>query len=383
MLALLLALALSLTLRRMPDSEGARLWALAFLPLAAGLVLQQVEVDATLVLVLRDPLVLAGFALLLAGLRQVLQLPRIWLLSGSIVLASLVASFFFTTVWPLPELRQALRLTGVTLLCLGCVTVLRELREPLARRVGLFLQGVFATLVMLTVLRLALLLPERSPFLAALEGTARVVQAALLLAALLGLVLLLAARMNVTLVRLVVRDPLTGVLNRRGLDEAAHTTLGFARRVGRPVGLLLCEPDPLAAGNERQGAAQGDEVLGHFAALLDRQFEGADLAGRLGGGQFAVLLPGAGPEEALQAAETLREDFAAQPLLVGGEPVSLSVSIGVVSLPATELAWAGLLAHADVALHEAKACGRNACVLSRSPREPEALPPPDPAGVQP
>lgn len=380
MLALLLALVLSLTLRRIPGSEGARLWALAFLPLAAGLALRRVEIDATVVLVLRDPLVLAGFALLLAGLRQELRLPRIWLLSGGIVLASLVASFLFTTVWPLPELRQALRLTGVALLCLGCVTVLRELREPLTHRVGLFLQGVFGTLVMLNVLRLALLLPRRTPFLDALEDTAWIAQAALLLAALLGLVLLLAARMNVTLGRLVVHDPLTGVLNRRGLDEAAHTTLVFARRVGRPVGLLLCELERLPPPDERQGAAQADAVLAGFGALLEQQFEGADLAGRLGGGRFAVLLPGAGPEEALQAAETLRGSFAAQARPVDGAPAPPTVSIGVVSQPAAEVAWAGLLAHAEIALHEARTRGGDACALLGSRREPDPLPP-DPAGV--
>ncbi len=384
MLALLLSLVLGLTLRWVPDSDGARLWALAFAPLAAGQALKIVEVDTTLQLVLRDPLILTGFALLLTGLRQYLALPRLWLPSVAIVLGSLIANALFTAVWPLPAAREAVRLAGMAVLGLACVAALRELREAALRPVRDFLQGVFGLIALLSLLRLALLPLEPGAPLAMAEDLARLVQGLLLLAALLGLMLLLTARMNLMLGRLSMHDALTGVLNRRGLDEAAQTTLAFARRVGRPVGLLLCDLDRFKAINDTHGHALGDEALKAFAELLREQFDGADLIGRIGGEEFALLLPGAGPREAMLAAEALRQRVAAQPLLLpaAGTPLRLTVSIGVLSQPAQEASWGAMLAQADAALYEAKARGRDRCVLAGedTPAAAGRLPP-APAGA--
>ncbi|MEA2911132.1 MAG: hypothetical protein QOJ15_3213, partial [Bradyrhizobium sp.] len=126
---------------------------------------------------------------------------------------------------------------------------------------------------------------------------------------------------------------------------------------GRPVTVMIFDIDHFKSINDRFGHPAGDEILKLFAAVVTNTLRITDLSGRIGGEEFAALLP-CSMEEALIAAERVREAFAASGIAVDEAPVETTVSIGVAGGPAlTELDV--LLAAADTALYQAKRAGRN------------------------
>lgn len=151
-------------------------------------------------------------------------------------------------------------------------------------------------------------------------------------------------------------DALTGLLNRRGLDEALHAALA---RQGAPLSVLVFDLDHFKRVNDRFGHLTGDAVLREVAALLRANLRGGDLLGRWGGEEFVVLLPGVPACTAHAIAERLRTRLLAQ-VSVRGEPITASV--GVSSATGEDSALS-LLARADAALYAAKRAGRNRTVL--------------------
>ncbi|HVV41156.1 MAG TPA: GGDEF domain-containing protein [Nitrobacter sp.] len=152
-------------------------------------------------------------------------------------------------------------------------------------------------------------------------------------------------------------DPLTGMFNRRGFAEATARVIDREAGAGRPVTVLIFDIDHFKSINDRFGHAVGDDVLKLFAAVVTNALRITDLSGRIGGEEFAALLP-CSIEEAVVAAERVREAFAASGIAVEDAPVDTTVSIGVAGgPPGTELEV--LLAAADTALYQAKRGGRN------------------------
>ncbi len=152
-------------------------------------------------------------------------------------------------------------------------------------------------------------------------------------------------------------DPLTGMFNRRGFAEATSRMIEREANAGRPVTVMIFDIDHFKSINDRFGHPAGDEVLKLFAAVVANTLRITDLSGRIGGEEFAALLP-CSMDEALIAAERVREAFAASGIAVDDAPVETTVSIGVAGGPAlTELDV--LLAAADTALYQAKRGGRN------------------------
>jgi diguanylate cyclase (GGDEF)-like protein len=153
-------------------------------------------------------------------------------------------------------------------------------------------------------------------------------------------------------------DPLTGMFNRRGFAEATSRVIEREAKAGRPVTVLIFDIDHFKSINDRFGHPAGDEILKLFAAVVINALRITDLSGRIGGEEFAALLP-CSLEEGVLAAERVREAFEASGIVdeVAG-PVDTTVSIGVAGGPAgTELEV--LLAAADTALYQAKRGGRN------------------------
>jgi diguanylate cyclase (GGDEF)-like protein len=152
-------------------------------------------------------------------------------------------------------------------------------------------------------------------------------------------------------------DPLTGMFNRRGFVEATSRVIEREANAGRPVTVLIFDIDHFKSINDRFGHPAGDEILKLFATVVVNTLRISDLSGRIGGEEFAALLP-CSLEEGVIAAERVREAFAASGIAVEEGPVETSVSIGVAGGPAgTELEV--LLAAADTALYQAKRSGRN------------------------
>jgi diguanylate cyclase (GGDEF)-like protein len=153
-------------------------------------------------------------------------------------------------------------------------------------------------------------------------------------------------------------DPLTGMFNRRGFAEATSRVIEREANAGRPVTVMIFDLDHFKSINDRFGHPAGDEILKLFAAIVINTLRITDLSGRIGGEEFAALLP-CSLEEALAAAERVREAFEHSGIVDDNTgPVATTVSIGVAGGPAgTELEV--LLAAADTALYQAKRGGRN------------------------
>jgi diguanylate cyclase (GGDEF)-like protein len=152
-------------------------------------------------------------------------------------------------------------------------------------------------------------------------------------------------------------DPLTGMFNRRGFAEACGRVIEREAKAGRPATVLIFDIDHFKSINDRFGHPAGDEILKLFSAVVVNNLRISDLSGRIGGEEFAALLP-CPLEEGVIAAERVREAFEASGIVCEEGPVDTTVSIGVAGGPAgTELEV--LLAAADTALYQAKRGGRN------------------------
>ncbi|MGJ5070657.1 diguanylate cyclase [Bradyrhizobium oligotrophicum] len=157
--------------------------------------------------------------------------------------------------------------------------------------------------------------------------------------------------------RAATTDPLTGLLNRRGFAESCAQLIEREAREQRPVSVLIFDIDHFKSINDRFGHAEGDEVLKIFADVVVNNLRLTDLSGRIGGEEFAALLP-CSIEEAMVAAERVREAFAASGVVREDQPVDTTVSIGVAGGPGG-IELDVLLAAADTALYKAKRSGRN------------------------
>ncbi len=168
------------------------------------------------------------------------------------------------------------------------------------------------------------------------------------------------AAKNEILEKLALTDPLTDLANRRAFQEALEAEVSRVGRHGRPASLLFLDLDHFKRVNDDHGHAVGDEVLAGFAQVLKRGCRRGDLAARIGGEEFAVLLPTTGRLPAALVAERIRRATQAHPL---GRTVqaAVTVSVGVSSTedPPGPVGAAELLVRADEALYRAKAEGRN------------------------
>jgi diguanylate cyclase (GGDEF)-like protein len=152
-------------------------------------------------------------------------------------------------------------------------------------------------------------------------------------------------------------DPLTGMFNRRGFWEATSRVIEREASAGRPVTVMIFDIDHFKSINDRFGHPAGDEVLKLFATIVVNTLRISDMSGRIGGEEFAALLP-CSLEAAVLAAERVRDAFQNSGIVVEDGAVDTTVSIGVAGGPAgTELEV--LLAAADTALYQAKRGGRN------------------------
>jgi len=170
--------------------------------------------------------------------------------------------------------------------------------------------------------------------------------------------------MEESLLQLATSDPLTGLWNRRHFVEVVRSELGRVRRNQSPAGLLLLDLDFFKRVNDTHGHAAGDEVLRHFTATVSAQLREADVFARLGGEEFAILLPCIDSLGALRVAERVRRVVAETPATIESGSLSFSVSIGATMLDAADEGYEASYARADEALYAAKRAGRNRVVLA-------------------
>ena len=180
-----------------------------------------------------------------------------------------------------------------------------------------------------------------------------------------GLILILAHRIELldaerTAATAMSRhDPLTGLANRRVFDGFLLEAFNRARRYGRPLSLLTIDIDHFKAYNDSFGHPAGDEVLQRVAKVFSEAARETDLVARIGGEEFAIVMPETPASGARTLAERVRESVAALRLRR-----VVTVSVGVASLPGNSSEASALLEESDGALYEAKRGGRNRVAVS-------------------
>ncbi|OWV68040.1 diguanylate cyclase response regulator [Rhizobium sp. R339] len=167
-------------------------------------------------------------------------------------------------------------------------------------------------------------------------------------------------------IELAVTDPLTGLYNRRYLDNHLNVLFNRSMARGRPLSVLITDIDRFKQVNDTYGHDGGDEVLREFANRVRSTIRGADLACRYGGEEFVVVMPDTSPEIAAAVAERLRAAVESAPFLLkhSGQALNVTASFGISSRIAAVLTPDQLMKQADLALYEAKNTGRNRVVAA-------------------
>lgn len=173
--------------------------------------------------------------------------------------------------------------------------------------------------------------------------------------------------LEAVLIRRATTDELTGLYNRRAFFESVQKELARVRRSGVGFSLLLMDIDFFKQVNDTYGHAAGDAVLRVLADTLRSTLRVVDVAARMGGEEFAILLPETQENEAHRVAERLRQAIAAAEAHVGVHTIRVTISIGVAALSANTPDPDTLLHAADEALYAAKARGRDQVVLADAP----------------
>ncbi|MGZ4954969.1 MAG: sensor domain-containing diguanylate cyclase [Methylobacter sp.] len=164
---------------------------------------------------------------------------------------------------------------------------------------------------------------------------------------------------NIQLARLANTDPLTDIANRRSFMESLDMTLEQHRRYAIPFSVLMLDLDHFKQINDTYGHAAGDGVLQETVMRSLEQLRALDVLGRMGGEEFAVLLPHTEAADAVPIAERLCAILAETPIFFDGQAIAVTMSIGVAEY-STDLAnGENLLRQADLCLYEAKRLGRN------------------------
>lgn len=156
-----------------------------------------------------------------------------------------------------------------------------------------------------------------------------------------------------------IKDPLTGLFNRRYLEETLAREVARAQRTNTPLAVIVADLDHFKRINDTHGHPAGDAVLRDAAHALQRQIRASDLACRFGGEEFVLLLPDCPPDAAYLKARELCDALRAVVCHEGGAAISISGSFGVATFPADATEGAQLLKQADLALYQAKRRGRD------------------------
>ena len=359
-----LSMAIAMSVVRPERREGLGLWALALVAHTVTylLFLLRGQVSDWISVVLANTLLALVFALLLGAVAQFhgRTMPRLQMALPVVATAALMALFLQST--------QGRLLSSSFLLALQIALMLRALWRPdaPAQLRGALLVSVALGAQGLLLLGRGLWYATKGAPQASFVGNGTGQSITLLsafvvvLLASLGFILMAKDRADAANRHLARHDELTGLANRRMLLQTLARDVARAIRARQPYALLLLDVDHFKAINDTHGHAAGDAVLQHLAGLLRQRLRAQDLAGRWGGEEFLLLLPGTDSGGGQIAAEKLRHMVAQSPCTFQGKSIAFTISIG----RCTEALEPGdqpehLIAAADEALYAAKREGRN------------------------
>lgn len=345
-----------------------RWWALALLSYATGPLLIGMRGDIPDVgsVVLGNLFTAMGFAGFAIALRRFLGLSPLYRTQA--VLCALVVLDAVVFHYLLPSLNA--RMIGTSLLMalqlgIAAWTLLRHARPMSTVTAVTAGMLVFSASVLLTRVGVFALtpLPQESaifsplPLQIATYGIAGVLP----IVGTIGFLLMCFERSQRELSDAARLDYLTGVFNRRAMEEVTAASLARSRRHGQLLALLIVDIDHFKQVNDEFGHAAGDAALIESVRRIREALRAEDFVGRIGGEEFQAVLPGADARQAAIAAERVRRAFADHPMRIEGRDIHLTVSVGVAVLAAGDLEHGPLVRRADQALYAAKSAGRN-CV---------------------
>lgn len=184
------------------------------------------------------------------------------------------------------------------------------------------------------------------------------------------------ARAHVELIEAGRTDPLTGCLNRRAFTQEAHGAVTRARELDQPLAVLMLDIDRFKNVNDRHGHPAGDRVINSVVGTLLKTIRATDVLCRMGGEEFAVMLPSETVDSAAAIAERIRAAVAdcAIPLTEDGTVfLNITISLGVAVLEPTDASLFDVLGRADKALYRAKSSGRNRVECETGPYVPTQI----------
>jgi diguanylate cyclase (GGDEF)-like protein len=172
-------------------------------------------------------------------------------------------------------------------------------------------------------------------------------------------------RLRETLRQQSIHDPLTGLHNRRYLQEVMQRELARTERKKNMLAVIILDVDHFKRFNDTYGHEAGDAVLRNLAQLIGRQIRGSDIACRYGGEEFILVLPEASLSIARQRCELLREAALGMRVMLSGQTLGpVSISLGLALFPQHGNTVEELIQAADAALYRAKQTGRNRLMIA-------------------
>jgi diguanylate cyclase (GGDEF)-like protein len=313
-------------------------------------------------------LITLSYGMVLVGVQRYLNMrPMIWL-ALLVTLATFASSFVF------PELRTSLRLRIIfhswpyVLFSAWAGVLLWRRVRPGMRRFHRMVAGVL--LLNATYLSLRLVHAIVSPALTTSFVQNPMQMAAFLVAMVFGFCLTMALAVmmfrekQVELLDLAEKDPLTGLNNRHSLDHVAARQVRRAQEQDADLSVIVLDVDHFKPINDRYGHQAGDDALVAIARRIRRVLRDSDVAFRIGGEEFLVLLPGATEAQAARVAERLRSSISERPIEIDNGSIAVTASLGVAVVQVSEEGWEEGFRRADQALYRAKAAGRDQVAAS-------------------
>jgi diguanylate cyclase (GGDEF)-like protein len=179
-------------------------------------------------------------------------------------------------------------------------------------------------------------------------------------------IFMLASDLSAEMKSIAIRDQLTGLLNRRGFTEYGENAFSLARRSGSPLSMIMADIDRFKYINDKFGHAAGDAGLRHFARLISEDRRQEDIVARVGGEEFAIILPGTDLRDAMAIADQLCTTVGASPMDLTSVGLPMTSSFGVAAISKDDRELDDMVRRADRALYRSKRAGRNQVDLESS-----------------